>query len=129
MLDYDIVVVTDYNQKCIVPKLKEDGRSMGSLVIQDGSSKYYNRFAEYCNGNSKLMIIKLLLVHQKYAGNGIATALIKKALEVYKDYNLVLLVHPCAHMAMSEDQLQQFYSKFGFVRTGELQRTMVRKAR
>jgi len=128
MLDYDIVVVTDYNQKCIVPKLKEDGRSMGSLVIQDGSSKYYNRFAEYCNGNGKLMIIKLLLVHQKYAGNGIATALIKKALEVYKDYNLVLLVHPCAHMAMSGDQLQQFYSKFGFVRTGELQRTMVRKA-
>ena len=129
MVDYDIVVVTDYNQKCIVSKLKEDGSSVGSLVILDGSSKYYNRFAEYCNGNGKLMIITLLLVHQKYAGNGIATALIKKVLEVYKDYNLVLLVHPCAHMAMSGDQLQHFYSKFGFVRTGELQRTMVRKAR
>ena len=92
MIDYDIVVVNDerFSQKCIVPKRKEDGHSLGSLVIQDGSSKYYNRF---------------------------------------EDYNFVLLVCPCAHMAMSGDQLQEFYSKFGFVRTGELQRTMVRKAR
>ena len=129
MIDYDIVVVTDFNQKCIVPKRKEDGHNLGSLVIQDVSSNYYNRFAEYCNGNGKLMVIKLVLVHQKYAGNGIATALIQKALEIYKDYNFVLLVCPCAHMAMNVDQLQEFYSKFGFVRTGELQRTMVRKAR
>lgn len=131
MIDYDIVVVNDerFSQKCIVPKRKEDGHSLGSLVIQDGSSKYYNRFAEHCNGNGKLMVMKLVLVHEKYAGNGIATTLIQKALEIHKDYNFVLLVCPCAHMAMSGDQLQEFYSKFGFVRTGELQRTMVRKAR
>ena len=60
----------------------------------------------------------------KHTGNGIATMMINKAIEMFKGYEISLLVKPMPRTGenlkyRTTKGLVEFYKKFGFVRTDD----------
>ena len=103
-----------------------------STVSIDLDCGEYPRYKSLCNGEK---IAKLVRVETNphYVGRGIASSLIRYAIKLFKEYNIVLLCDP-QHRWEDTDtlktvgDLKKFYEKFGFHKTGELLPTMIRKA-
>ena len=116
--DGDYIYLIAKNEKnCEVGRL--------SARLNDG----YERFKDLCNGN-KCAYIYRIETSYSMLGNGIATSLIQKLLDTYKEYNFYLCAIPSKRgdKDMGYEQLKKFYNKFGFVRTQELTPTMFRKS-
>lgn len=108
---------------------REDNRdSVGKLILHLDYG--YSRFRHLCNGG-KLAYIHRVETRYDCLHKGVATALINKAINMFPEYNLYLWVKPSIRGEKDKNllQLKAFYSKFGFVRTDELDPTMFRKAR
>jgi len=102
---------------------------LGRIVLSDDIE--YSRYKDKCNGSKILKIVRLETASE-HTGKGVGSALIRKAIETYPEYNIYLLCHPMprgkcddSHKAVSD--LKRFYSKFGFEPCGELLPTMIRK--
>ena len=86
---------------------------VGKICI-DLNADDANRYVKAYGGNfAKIVLIE---TSSAYRGMGIATAMLNKAIEVLKDYNLYLNVIPMKRDDgdKDKDQLIKFYSKFGF---------------
>jgi ribosomal protein S18 acetylase RimI-like enzyme len=102
-------------------------RRVGAVVLCNNVS--FNRFRHLCNGN-KLLEVRCVATNLECRRRGIASALLNKVIEEYKDYNLFLLCspsHECDEKYKNISNLKKFYRKFGFISTGELLPTMIRK--
>ena len=90
-----------------------NGERVGKVCI-DLDADDANRYVKAYGGNfAKIVIVE---TSSAYRGTGIATAMLNKAIEVLKDYNLYLNVIPMKRDVedKDKDQLVNFYSKFGF---------------
>ena len=90
-----------------------NGERVGKVCI-DLDADDANRYVKAYGGNfAKIVIVE---TSSDYRGTGIATAMLNKAIEVLKDYNLYLNVIPMKrdNGDKDKDQLIKFYSKFGF---------------
>ena len=90
-----------------------NGERVGKVCI-DLDADDANRYVKAYGGNfAKIVIVE---TSSAYRGTGIATAMLNKAIEVLKDYNLYLNVIPMKRddEDKDKDQLINFYSKFGF---------------
>lgn len=119
-----------FRESCKTIFAYEDNVYLGTIVLSDDIE--YNRYKDKCNGNKLLKIVRLE-TSSKHTGKGVGSALINKAIETYPEYNMYLLCHPmprgkCDDSHKTVEDLRRFYSKFGFVVTGELLPTMIRKA-
>ena len=110
----------------------EEKNVIGKLSI-DIKNAEYGRFADRC---VETKIAKIILVRTaiNYCGNGIATAMLKRALETFSEWNLYLNVVPLPREGeeikyRSVKGLKDFYSKFGFEQCEVLPPTMFRKAK
>ena len=119
----------ELNNKCFIKAL--DNETLLGVIVLDINCDEYSRYKEYCNGNKLVKIVRVE-TNPNFIGKGIASKLIKLAIECYNDYNFVLLCSPCKRSENTDTlksvgDLQMFYSKFGFVKTTELLPTMIRK--
>jgi len=117
------------NNQCYIQAYNEE-ETLLSTVILNINCDEYPRYKEYCNGNKLAKIVRVE-TNPNYIGQGIASTLIKNAINKYKDYNFVLLCSPQKRLEDTDTlttvkDLQMFYSKFGFVKTNELLPTMIR---
>ena len=94
----------------------------------------YQRYSKWCNGD-KIAKIIYVVTNISACGNGIATAMLNKAIEIFPDYNLYLNVVPMprdgeAINHRSVRGLMNFYEKFGFIKCDDdvCMTTMIRKA-
>lgn len=92
------------------------GDRIGKLCI-DLESEDSNRYKT----NKPIGKIILVSTSQSACGNGVATALLDKAIELFNDYTLYLNVVPLPRTNenpkyTSKTGLMNFYSKFGFKR-------------
>lgn len=97
---------------CYINAIFNDER-VGKLCI-DLDADDANRYVKAYGGNfAKIVLVE---TSSAYRGMGIATAMLNKAIEVLKDYNLYLNVIPMKRDDgdKDKDQLINFYSKFGF---------------
>ena len=117
-----------HNNFWIIASDKESGLWYGTLTASYDVE--YNRYKHLCNGDKMLKIVRLE-TSPNHVGEGIASSLMNKFIDTYKDYNMYLLVSPQARendTLRSVTDLKKFYEKFGFRKTGELVPTMIRKA-
>ena len=87
-----------------------DGVRVGKLGIED-------------KGNNKVHI-NYVVTNISCTGRGIATMLLNKVIEIFKGYEISLLVKPMPRdneniKYKTVKGLREFYSKFGFVRTDD----------
>lgn len=119
----------ELNNKCFIKAL--DNETLLGIIVLDIKCDEYSRYKEYCNGNKLVKIVRVE-TNPNFIGKGIASKLIKLAIERYNDHNFVLLCSPCKRSENTDTlksvaDLQMFYSKFGFVKSTELLPTMIRK--
>ena len=126
-MEYTIEVENQGKHVAFFAKENTTGERIGTLMVNP-SYGGFNRYADYCKANGKLAWVIIVKVDKRHTNQGIATALIKRAIGEFHDYNIGLEVFPCVHQNMDDEQLKKFYSKFGFVRTKELFPTMIRRA-
>lgn len=109
---------------------KIDNVHLGFVTVILNSDEY-PRYKNFCNGDYFAKIVRIQ-TEEKYCGNGIASALIRKILKDYHQYNFCLLCSPSPRgdndTLKTVRDLKNFYSKFGFKKTGELIPTMIRTA-
>ena len=124
-MNFDIKVIKT-DQYCYV-SAKSNDEIIGSVCVNlnsDDSIRFVKRYS------GKFAKIVLVQTSGNYTRQGVATALLNKAIEVLKDYNLFLNVIPKKRNDSDKDknQLIDFYSKFGFERYEDdiLMTTMVR---
>ncbi len=103
---------------------------VGAICVELNDIEY-GRYIHLCNGNKIAKIVRVETDTQ-FCNLGVATELMKFALEKLKDYNIYLLCHPmprgnCDKKHRTVNDLKRFYSKFGFENCGELLPTMIRK--
>lgn len=117
------------NNQCYIQAYNEEETWLSTVILNINCDEY-PRYKEYCNGNKLAKIIRVE-TNPNYVGQGIASTLIRNAIKKYKDYNFVLLCSPQRRCEDTDtlttvEDLQMFYSKFGFIKTNELLPTMVR---
>ena len=97
---------------CFINATLGDER-IGKVCI-DLDSDDANRYEKAYGG--KFAKVVLVETSPKYCGQGVATAMLNKAIEALSDYNLYLNVIPLKRNSADKDksQLIDFYSKFGF---------------
>ena len=121
------------NEGTYYAQLIDDTATLVSRIIIEIDNDEYPRYKEYCKGNKLAKIIRVE-THSNYVGKGYASKLIKFVINKFKGYNLVLLCSPCKRIENTDtlktvSDLENFYSKFGFVRTNEFLPTMIRKSK
>lgn len=88
----------------------EDGELVGKLGMEDkGNNKAYMTYVR---------------TDIKHTGEGIATMMLNKAIEIFKGYEISLLVKPMPRIGekikyTTTSGLIEFYKKFGFERTDD----------
>ena len=120
----------EFRESCKTIFAYENDVYLGAIVLSDDIE--YSRYKDKCNGDKILKIVRLE-TSSKRTNKGVGSALMRKAIEVYKEYNLYLLCHPmprgeCDEKHKTVRDLKRFYSKFGFEPCGELLPTMMRTA-
>ena len=106
------ITVTKTNKYCYFNAIY-NGERIGKVCV-DLSSDDANRYVKAYGGKwAKVVIVE---TSSSYCGKGVATALLRKVVEVLGDYNLYLNVVPLKRNSADKDksQLIDFYSKFGF---------------
>jgi GNAT superfamily N-acetyltransferase len=121
------------NNKCYCIQLIDDTATLVSKMIIDIDCDEYPRYKKYCKGNKIAKIIRIE-TYPNYVGKGYASKLIKFAIKKFQDYNLVLLCSPYKRDENTDtlktvEDLEIFYSKFGFIRTNEFLPTMIKKSK
>lgn len=118
---------------CYINAMNKNHERIGKICI-DLNSEDSERYKHICTGNK---IGKIILVSTSISacGHGVATAMIKKAIEILNDYNLYLNVVPMPRSIENAkyctvNGLKEFYKKFGFIHYKEdiCITTMFRKA-
>ena len=114
--DYDIHIIRTQRFCYINAIFNKTGDRIGKLCI-DLESEDSNRYKT----NKPIAKIILVSTNQSACGNGVATALLNKAIEVFNNYTLYLNVVPLPRdnenpKYTSKTGLMNFYSKFGFKR-------------
>ena len=106
---------------------------IGKLCIKFNSDDFA-RYKDICVGNNIGKII-YVITNISACGNGVATSMLNKAIELFNDYNLYLNVVPMPRQSenkkfKNKNGLMRFYKKFGFVHYTEdiCVTTMFRKA-
>lgn len=106
---------------------------IGKLCIKFNSDDSA-RYKDICVGNNIGKII-YVITNISACGNGVATSMLNKAIELFNDYNLYLNVVPMPRQSenkkfRNKNGLMRFYKKFGFVHYTEdiCVTTMFRKA-
>ena len=93
----------------------EDNNDIGSIGVEKDNIMHY-QFKELCNETAdrcaKIVYVK---VNKSYRRQGVATEMLKKVIETYKDWDLFLQVSPL-DMDNTVYTLTKFYEKFGFKR-------------
>lgn len=126
-MNYTIEVENQGKHVAFFAKENTTGERIGTLMVNP-SYGGFNRYADYCKANGKLAWVIIVKVDKSYTNRGIATSLMRRVMKKFHNWNIGLVVAPCLHQTMSQNQLKEFYSKFGFVRTKELCCTMIRRA-
>jgi len=126
-MNYTIEVENQGAYVAFFAKEKATGNTIGTVMVNP-SYGGFNRYADYCKANGKLAWIIIVKVDKSYTNRGVATSLMRKVMKKFHNWNVGLVVAPCLHQTMSQNQLKEFYSKFGFIRTNELFPTMIRRA-
>ena len=116
-MNFKIEIVKS-NKYCYFNAVNEDGERIGKVCIDldsDDATRYTKKFG------GKFAKIVIVSTSSRYVGQGIATALLNKVIEVLRSWNLYLNVIPLTRTVndKSKDQLIKFYSKFGFERYDE----------
>ena len=114
-MDFNVQVIKT-QRYCYINAISDTNERIGKLCI-DLESEDYNRYKT----NKHIAKIILVSTNQSVCGNGIATALLNKAIELFNDYTLYLNVVPLPRTNenpkyISKLGLMNFYSKFGFKR-------------
>ena len=114
---YFKIEIVKTNKYCYFNAVK-DGERIGKLCIDldsDDATRYIKKFG------GKFAKIIIVSTSPRYVGQGIATALLNKAIETLRGWNLYLNVIPLKRSTddKDRDQLIKFYSKFGFERYDE----------
>ena len=104
------IEVTKSSRYCYINAISNENHTRIGKVCIDLDAEDSNR---YKNQNNKAAKIILVQTNQSVCGQGIATALLNKTIEEFKDYNLYLSVIPL-RSDKTKDDLIRFYSKFGF---------------
>jgi len=127
-MNYHISVIQTAKY-CYVNAMTDTDERISKLCI-DLDSEDANRYKKALGG--KVAKVILVSTAESAVGKGVATALMKKAIEVLSDYNLYLNVIPLKRNERDKDkhELIDFYSKFGFEKyEGDISvTTMIRKA-
>jgi GNAT superfamily N-acetyltransferase len=63
--------------------------------------------------------IQAVQVKPEFQGKGVASELLRRVVDKYKDKQMGLRAHPYGSKTLSREQLMKFYSKFGFIPTGK----------
>jgi len=120
-----------YKNHRFVDAFDKDDKWLSTVSIELDCGEY-PRYKNLCNGEKIAKIVRVE-TSPHYVGNGIASELLRHTIRTFKEYNIVLLCKP-QHRWEDTDtlktisDLKNFYSKFGFRKTGELLPTMIRKA-
>ena len=127
-MNYKIAVIKS-SKYCYINAMTDTDERIGKLCI-DLDSEDANRYKKALGG--KVAKVILVSTAESAVGKGVATAMMKRAIEVLSDYNLYLNVIPLKRNERDKDKqgLIDFYSKFGFEKyEGDISvTTMVRKA-
>lgn len=107
------VEISKTNRYCYINAVTESGERIGKVCIDldpDDSMRYIKMFG------GKFAKIIIVSTAESYLGQGVATALLNKAVDFLKGWNLYLNVIPLKRNGQDKDrnQLVRFYSKFGF---------------
>ncbi len=94
---------------CYINAINSNNERIGKVCI-DLDSEDTNR---YKVNNKQTAKIILIWTSESYCGQGVATALINKIIELFNDYILYLNVVPLRN-DKDKNGLIKFYSKFGF---------------
>ena len=78
----------ELNNKCFIKAL--DNETLLGVIVLDIKCDEYFRYKEYCNGNKLVKIVRVE-TNPNFIGKGIASKLIKLAIDRYNDHNFVLL--------------------------------------
>lgn len=97
---------------CYINAISDDTRIRVGNVSIDLNSEDSSRYQNYNNKVAKIILVQ---TNQSVCHQGIATALLNKTIEEFKDYVLYLSVIPL-RSDNTKDDLIKFYSKFGFKR-------------
>lgn len=111
-MKYHIEVIKS-SRYCYINAIADDiNKRIGKLCI-DLDSEDANRYIDSNNKAAKIIIVH---TNSNACGNGIATSLLNKAIELYNNYNLYLSVIPLRSGNKDKDKndLINFYGKFGF---------------
>ena len=126
-----IITYWEHKNQRFVHAFDKDGKWLSTVSIELDCGEY-PRYKNLCNGEKIAKIVRVE-TNPHYVGNGIASKLLRHTIRRFKEYNIVLLCKP-QHRWEDTDtlktisDLKNFYSKFGFRKTGELLPTMIRKA-
>ena len=107
-----------------------NGERIGWSDVEITNMPHYT-FKEHCKTTedkcAEIVLVRTAKSHRK---NGIATTILNKIVEIYKNYDLFLIVSPL-DMDNTIASLTSFYEKFGFKRceSGGSTPTMVRPAK
>lgn len=113
--DYDIHIIRT-QRFCYINAISKSSNIRIGKVCIDLESEDSTR---YKLSNKPIAKIILVSTNQSACGNGVATALLNKAIEVFNNYTLYLNVVPLPRdnenpKYTSKNGLMNFYSKFGF---------------
>ena len=99
--------------------ISDDGLNIGGASVEHNDFMH-NAYKEHCNADStKCVKIIYVTVSKSYRCQGVATAILNKVLDYYKDYDVFLNVCPLdreQEKLNSVSSLTKFYEKFGFKR-------------
>ena len=111
-MNYKISVIKS-SKYCYAFAENDNGERIGKLCI-DLDCEDVNRYKKVYSG--KFAKIILVSTVESAVGQGVATAMMNKVIEVLSDYNLYLNVIPLKRNDKDKDKngLINFYSKFGF---------------
>ena len=96
---------------------RKNGTHLGKVCVELDTDDY-PRYKNLCNGKNIAKIVRVE-TEREYCGYGVASAIIRRILYYFYDYNFIL---------KTVTDLKNFYSKFGFKKTNELLPTMIRSA-
>lgn len=128
-MKYHITVVQT-SKYCYINAISDDTNERIGKVCIDLDSEDATRYEhEYKGKFAKIILISTSI---NACGNGVATTLMNKTIDVLNEYNLYLNVIPLKRNDNDKDKkgLINFYSKFGFIKYDKdiCVTTMIRQA-
>lgn len=122
------IEVSRTSRYCYLTAISDNTKEHIGKICIDLDSEDSNRYKSIKNKTAKIILI---WTNESVCRQGIATALMNKTIELFKDYLLYLNVIPIRSSVKDKDKngLIEFYSKFGFKKYNKdiCVTTMIRK--